>query len=456
MTAGGLTADAAVVGGGPAGLVAATTLARAGLRTILIDEQPAMGGQYFRQRSAALRTRLGDHRPQGRRLIEEAGQAGVQCMSATSVWGAESNRLWTWTEGAGVRAVEAASIVVATGSFERQFPFAGWQHSGVVSIGLAAHLAGVEATAVGRRVVVAGSGPLLLPAAAAIVRAGGQVVAVVEAGHPYSPRLGSLRAARYPGRLIQLGGALATLARQRVRLIQGHVVIAAQGNPDGQLERISLAACRRPDGESLALETDTLCVGYGFRPQTELFRLLGADMATDSASGDLFPVIDSDGRTSVPGLYAAGEVTGIGGVQAALVEGRLVAGAVLADQLGAVVPGTAALRRAKRRAERFGELAARLYPQPSHLARRLAAALPDSAQLCRCEGVSAGAVRAAIAQTGQDAAAVKQTTRAGMGLCQGRACGVALAALAGEPASSLTARMPLRPVPVDALAKVEA
>ena len=182
------TVDVCVVGAGPAGLTVAAGVAEHGLRVVLLDEQPRPGGQYFRQTSPDVRAVAGEHRPAGRALIDRAVAAGVQLRTATTVWGVadDGHSLLTYSAVGpddSVDVVSATHVVVATGATER-LPFPGWTSPRVATVGYAQHLAS-EGVAVGSRVLVAGSGPFLLPVACSLVERGASVLAVVEAGRPY-------------------------------------------------------------------------------------------------------------------------------------------------------------------------------------------------------------------------------------------------------------------------------
>lgn len=440
--------DAVVVGGGAAGMVAARDLARAGASVALLDEHHELGGQYYRRRSGAVLVRDGDLRPRGTRLAAEVRAAGVAVHTATTVWGVGDDRrtvLATRAAGDGVLRVRGTTAVVATGAHERSVPFPGWQLPGVVTPGCALHLATIDRVPVGRRTAVAGSGPFLLPVACALLDVGVEVVGVFEAGRPYRPDRRALDAARYPRRLVELGGYLARLARAGVRVHQGWHVAAAHGDP--AVEGIRL---RGPRGREREIAVDAAAVGFGFRPNTELLALFGAEVRPDPATWDLVPVCDELGRTSVPGLVAAGEARGVAGVHAATVRGALAAVAA-AEHLGLrgddeIDPRL--LRRA-RAADAFARLTAARYPVP----HRLVAAAPDATLVCRCEGVTAGEVRAAAATGWNDMDATKGASRAGMGPCQGRQCAYAVAELVRQctgtaPRRVFSPQMPLKPVRV--------
>jgi len=447
-----LRCDVAVVGAGAAGLTAAAQLGRAGANVVLLEEATELGGQYYKRRREAVLDRYGDYRPRGTRLISAVHAAGVRCLTGRLVWGVDDDGRTLLTadvsSGPNLR-VAARACIVATGAYERAIPFPGWQLPGVVTPGYAMHLATCDRISFGSRVVIAGSGPFLLAAACAVLGVGGGVVAVVEMNKPYRPSLTAMPAIRFPSRLRELAAYAATLARHGVPVLQGRSVVAAMG---ADRVREVIVAPAGAGANSRRIAVDGLAVGFGFRPATELIRLFDVDCWQDDL-GDVFPRLDDLGRTTVRGVYAAGEVAQIAGVRAAVASGCLAASAVAMDldmpQPPADTVRVAAARLAAER--RFAALTARLYP----LAAADCTTMPDETLVCRCEGVHAAAIRAAGTVSRNDISAAKAVTRAGFGLCQGRQCGAALTALitesTGRKTPALAARMPVKPVPADAL-----
>lgn len=444
------TVDVCVVGAGPAGLTAAARVAEHGLRVLLLDEQPRPGGQYFRQTSPDVRAVAGEHRPAGRALIDRVVAAGVQMRTATTVWGVDDDghSLHTYSAvgpNGSVDVVRATHIVVSTGATERALPFLGWTSPRVTTVGYAQHLAS-EGVSIGSRVLVAGSGPFLLPVACSLVDLGARVLAVLEAGRPYRFDRRALGTARYPARLAEFAHYRTRLARARVPIRSGQQVMRASESSD----RLDVVVAGGRGAPTATYEVDTLCIGYGFRAQVDLLRLLGVRTVSDPGSGDELVPPTTDGSTGVPGVWAAGEVSGIAGAACARAEGESVAAGILSTE--GIVVDVRRERKSVAGAREFAAAANARYPTARELAAAAVAALPDEALVCRCESVTAGRIRAAAAHAGADPDAAKSATRAGMGPCQGRECAPALAALCGAASTAFTARSPLRPVPLGAIA----
>ncbi|MEU4730498.1 NAD(P)/FAD-dependent oxidoreductase [Streptomyces sp. NPDC023588] len=440
--------DLAIVGAGPAGLAAAVAAAGLGLRVTLLDAGERPGGQFYRHpapglgaaRPEALHHGWGEFARREAALRSHIAAGRITYLPLHHVWtivpGAGAGAApaeWTLHAVAGpeerAAAVRAAAVLIATGAYERQLPFPGWTLPGVIGAGGAQAMLKGGLVLPGRRVVVAGSGPLLLAVAGSLAGAGATVPAVVEAA-AYTAYAGQVPALlRNPGKLVEgavYGGAL---ARHHVRLLTRHAVTEAHGTD--RVEAVTVARLDRTwrpvPGTSRRIPCDALAVGHGLVPQLELATGLGC-ATRRSPDGTVALELDAGQRTSVPGIWSAGETGGIGGAQLALTEGEIAAHAIAAHAIAARTAPPALLRRRARLRAFADAMAAAHRPGAGWTGW-----LRDDAVVCRCEEVPAGRIREAARELGaRDARSVKLLTRAGMGWCQGRMCGPAVAALAGE------------------------
>ncbi|MEO3861249.1 FAD/NAD(P)-binding oxidoreductase [Acrocarpospora sp. B8E8] len=455
--------DLIVIGAGPAGMAAAGTAARKGLDVALIDAAPQLGGQFHRQpppdfgvwketsRDRATRDR--PHRGGGAGgELQLDGHAGVEVERAGGAGGGPNPgggsgspvsgpsprrdflrlrdrlagvdlhlgcRVWAVEPSFSVHhdggTLAAERLLIATGAHDRVVPFPGWDLPGVMTAGGAQALLKGNLVVAGRRIVVAGTGPFLLPVAAGLAAAGAHVVGVFEAAR----RVGAL--ARYPAKVLEGAGYGVQLARHRVPYHRGQAVVAAHGTDE--LTKVTVA---KIDAEWRAVKTrdiecDVLAVGYGFVPQLDLPVQLGCATTRDS-DGSPIVAVDAEMRTSVPGVYAAGETTGVGGAELAELEGVIAAHSIT----GRPVPPGIARRRA--RAWAFARLLHEVFP----VRDGWKSWLREDTIVCRCEEVPYRAIGAAQELGATDARSIKSLARPGMGWCQGRMCGYAVARLAGE------------------------
>ena len=425
-----ITADVAVVGAGPAGLAAAAEAAGHGLSVTLLDDSPLPGGQYYRQGPA---TREPDGVPaaggkardaRARELLSVVDHPRVTFLSGAVVWAAPEARTLAFSHAGRGDRLRAEVIVVAAGASDRAVPFPGWTLPGVITAGGAQNMLKSQGVLPGRRALVAGSGPLLLVVADSLRRAGATVVEVVEAAPTARvwralPRLAAAPALLRRGLAYRL-----ELARARVAFRAGHTVIEARGRDEVEAAVVAPidGAGRVDRARARTLAVDTVVVGFGLVPSTELTRLLGCRHEWRRARGGWIPWRSADLETSVPGVLVAGDGAGIGGVETAILEGRL-AGLVAAERLGRCTRADARvaggpLRGRLRRLARFREGIEAMHRPPADY---LALLTPETI-VCRCEEITAAEHDRALARGRPGIDAVKAHTRVTMGRCQGRNC----------------------------------
>ena len=448
-----LEAEITIIGAGPAGLSATIRATNAGADVVVLDERDEPGGQYFKPRSHGYRGRHKSDRQhqRGSDLRACAKEAGARIISGQSIWFARPDgdgfELRSFGSTGSFR-LRTRSLILASGAYERPAMVPGWTMPGVMTIGAAQTLARRYGVVPGNKVLIASHGPLGLQLASELVTLGAEVVALAERGRPQFNRA-FLQALIDAPRLV-MDGATYRLAAFRAKLpvLYGWELAEIFGK-----DRAEGAELREiKTGRTRHFEADIVAAGDGFAPQLELARLLGVPVTTDLATGQVLPTRDPDGRTSVAGVWIAGDAGGLGGAEIAMCQGDLSAAGAL-EHIGRSCPSDLSKsHKLFNRAYRFQSALWSLYRAPERV-------LPaDPTILCRCEEVTAATARAAIADGANDPAVLKRKTRIGMGRCQGRYCLPQVLRLLNDaghvtaPEALFTPQIPARPVPLGALA----
>jgi len=408
------TYDVVVAGAGPAGLAAACRAAQSGARTVIVDDNPRPGGQIWRA----------SHKPPAaaERWIRLAEAHHVELISGARIFASPADRRLALETLDGEFEIEYRSLILATGARERFLPFPGWTLPNVMGAGGLQALAKGGLPVEGRKVIVAGSGPLLLAVAHYMRSHGADLCLVAEQAGGASLWRFARGLISKPGKLLQ--GAWLSASLLGVPYYASTWPVRAEGH--GKLESVTLTT----QGREWTEPCDYLACGFGLIPNTELAVLLGCRLGETGVS------VDQNQQTSVAGVFAAGEITGIGGLDLSLVEGE-IAGFAAAGH-----PEKSRALDARRDAEwRFSaalEEAFALRPELHDLPA-------DNTFVCRCEDVTLGRVRACTSWR-----EAKLQTRCGMGPCQGRICGGAVEFLLGWKAESV--RPPVLPARISSLA----
>ncbi|MCX4066989.1 FAD/NAD(P)-binding oxidoreductase [Pseudomonas sp. S1Bt30] len=435
-----------IVGAGPAGISAARTLLDHGIRACLVDEGLRGGGQIYRrqpegfQRTARQLYGFEASKAEAvHRTLDELAPL-IDYRPRTLVWNAEDQRLDLLTDDH-ADSLEYSRLIVATGATDRILPVPGWTLPGVYSLGAAQIALKYQGCAIGERVALCGSGPLLYLVAYQYAKAGATVVAVLDSA-PFSAQCRALPA---------LLGQPATLAKGLYyrAWLTAHGVPVHQGATLAQIDGEQRVSGIRWGTHTLAC--DAVAFAHALRSETQLADLLGCAFAWNPLNRAWLPTRDSAGRSNVEGVYLAGDGAGIMGADAAQMAGERAALALLEDAGIAIdQQRPAALERQLARIQRFRLGLESAFPFPEHWA----AQAPDRLMVCRCEEVSAGDIRAVVDEGHWEINRVKAHCRVGMGRCQGRMCGLAAAEIVAERSGRnvedvgrLRGQAPIKPLP---------
>lgn len=440
-----------IVGAGPAGIRAAQLLVGAGIKPIVIDEGQKGGGQIYRRPPPGF-TRTPDqlYGSEARKAValhavfDRMVTAGdIDYHPQSSVLATAGNLLQVLTPR-GRKDFTYDRLILATGAMDRLAPIAGWQAPGVYSLGATQIALKAQGVALGEKIVLAGSGPLLTLVAAQLLKAGADIAAILDTS--------SLRD--------QMAGLPGMLARPAL-VLRGLLMRAKLGllyHAGVKLDRIEsnergpiAMHWRDARGRAKATACDMVGLGWHLRAETQLAGLAGCTFDYDQSWSQWLPRTDRMGRASER-LYLAGDGLRILGADGAEVAGRLAATACLAD-MGLPAPDATGDLRRLDRLERFARGLSRAFPWPRDMVR----AIDDETIVCRCEGVTAGQLRESVSYGGGEANRVKSLGRVGMGRCQGRFCQIAGAELVAEKAGievcdagRLREQAPVRPLPIGA------
>ncbi|NSZ19675.1 FAD-dependent oxidoreductase [Agrobacterium vitis] len=451
--------DIVIIGAGPAGMSAAVEAHKAGLSVTLVDEGAEAGGQVYRSvlnERPDLATILGPDYVAGRQLAKDFCACGATYLRRTTAFMIEraGNQFTIGISASGqARFIGARFVIIATGALERPFPIKGWTLPGVMTAGAAQTMLKASGTVPCGRTCLAGCGPLLYLLAAQYIRAGVELSAVLDTT-PWSNTIKALPFA--PAFLVtpyfRKGIKLMREVQSKVRVVRGVSALEAVGENDLTSVKYTLR------GKSHTVEAKTLLLHQGVVPQVNLAMSIGVKHDWNGERLAFEPSLDACGQTSVAKLFIAGDSGGIGGAEAASCWGKLAVMGILktldAHQPTDILGRETAVRKQLRKAGRGRRFLDKLYrPAPRF---RIPA---DDVIVCRCEEVRAGEIRAITVRGAKGPNQAKAFSRAGMGPCQGRMCGLTvcemMSDITSQPPSQvgyMNIRAPVKPVTLGEIA----
>ncbi|MCG8635768.1 MAG: FAD-dependent oxidoreductase [Desulfobacterales bacterium] len=446
--------DVIVIGAGPAGLSAAACLAGMGLDVVCLDEQASVGGQIYRNINGASpdqRRLLGEDYTNGDDIARRFAASGAGYEPNATVWQVDPDGHICYSRDGQSRQVKANYIIAATGAMERPMPIPGWTLPGVMGAGAANNLAKEAGLTPDGRVVLAGSGPLLLLEASLLIRKKVNIRAILETTPPLPVPKAVVRAPEAALRADFLWKGLSLvreIKKAGIPHYKGVTEIKALGGD--RVNRVE-ARCKE---EVLSFDTDMLLLHFGVIPNTHIFRQAGCDMVWESGQRYWYPRCDAWGRTSCERIFAAGDGARVGGAPAARYKGELAA--LEAARCSGIIPEyerdrlAAPLLKAIRKDRWPRPFVDALYaPNPRQFV------FDDDTVVCRCENLTVGHIRQMVKEGVKEVNEIKTISRAGMGPCQGRMCGPAVAEIVAaetgtcpDRAGLINIRPPLKPVPL--------
>lgn len=455
-----------IIGAGPAGINAAIQLAKFGLRSTIIDENPSLGGAIFRQpqnvkNNTVLNTDKTKQRFQKLLKQFEKYKEHFSFLFESEVVGTfESEQEVALLRNGKLERYKFDKLIINTGCFERAQPFPGWTLPGVMSVGGAQLQVKSGLVKPGQNIVLVGTGPLLLLAATQLHKSGVKVKGVFEAGRRIDlikelPMLLS----NIP-LLIDGLKYLQYLKASNVPVKFGWGIVEALG--EKEITHVKVAPFdkkwRPIIPQAKTIETDCLGVEYGFVSRSELTQLLECNCKYMEQSGGLVPIVDEWQRSSKAGIYVAGDSVGVYGSEAAEEEGKIAALGCLIDcEIINVVEASKASKRNRRIISKLIEFR-QAFEKFSELRPGLLDLPRADTTICRCEDVKLESISNAINQGVNDMITLKMVTRIGMGDCQGKMCGSFCheylknkTGRSSKEIGSLKPRFPLAPVPFSAL-----
>ena len=408
--------DILVIGGGPSGIAAAVRAAESGASVAIVDDNPALGGQIWRGVMGET------HGPETSDWHERLQNSKITALCGYRVFHQPSADILLAEGNPGLLELRYGKIILATGARERFLPFPGWTLPNVMGAGGLQAMVKSGLSIRGKRVVVAGSGPLLLAVASYLIKHSAKIPIICEQAAWGSLARFSISLLSFPKKIAQALELRKELAG--IPLALGSWPLEAHGK--GQLESITISRQGKPE----TIPCDYLACGFHLVPNVELPILLGSEIRAG------YVLVDDFQQTTIPGIYCAGEPTGIGGLESAIVEGQ-IAGLAATGK----VNDAKQLFSERRRTRRF----ARLLDRTFMLRKELKELSKPETFICRCEDVPFARL-----QTHAGWRSAKLHTRCGMGPCQGRICGPATEFLFGWKTESV--RPPIFPARVEDLA----
>jgi len=459
--------EVVIIGGGPSGMSAASILAEHSVKTLLIDENGRLGGQLWRgseESSGIFRIMNTSNNRIDLSATTGYRNGSLRIQSTACVLGIFPDKsLLLSTKADGIKEIKAQNIIFATGAREKVRPFKGWTLPEVMTVGGVQLLLKNHRVLAASEMLVNGAGPLIYLLSGDVLSHGGKISALLDRSS-FMGVLGVTRMMR--GQLSKFGQGLSSLSymlkgkilpKYRTQIVKAE---SKSGFVEATTRKVS------PDGtiindNSQRYKTQIIAVTNGFVGNVELAQIAGCKLDYSLDKGGWFVTVDSSMQTSVNGIFAAGEITGVAGGSKAMVEGQLAALSILYQSerisISELENKRKPLQVNRTRYQRFGAYLNRQWAIPN----KEWDSIDDDTMICRCEDITLGKLRSWIKAGFTSTSVLKNATRCAMGNCQGRTCGpliydILAAYTPAENTVPFSTRIPIKPVPLGDLAQMQA
>jgi len=447
--------DVIVIGAGPSGVSSAINCAKKGLKVLIVDSNSAAGGQIYRAPPKTYKSipknKLEENEIQKKMSIE---------VKNFQIETAYNHTVWQVSPGFKVNAFnetstiqwQSKSLIIATGTYEKIIPFEGWTIPGVIGLAACTVFLKAHHFIPSKKIVLAGNGPLLMLVAYYVIKFGGKIDAIVDTSSKIDWIKSTLSLITNPKNFREGIKWVFKIFLNRIPIYSNSTVEQAFEVDRG----INIKIRNLKTGKAKNIISETIAIGHGLIPSTDITRLLRAEHIYDEQKGGWIAKVDRFLRSSVSGVYLAGDGAGISGALAASDKGLLASTALLYDKKiiskKEFDQNTYKIFKKLDKYEVFAKAISKLNSTPKKLIENI----NEETIICRCEDVTKKEILKAVNQGAKDINQIKSWTRLGMGPCQGRTCQYAASKIVAEYLNCeienlgyLTGRSPIRPVPLD-------
>ena len=447
--------DVIVIGAGPSGVSSAINCAKKGLKVLIVDSNSSTGGQIYRAPPETYKSnsqkKLEENEIQKKLSIE---------VKKFKIETAYDHTVWQVSPGFKVNAFndtstiqwQTKSLIIATGTYEKIIPFEGWTIPGVIGLAACTVMLKAHHFIPSKKIILAGNGPLLMLVAYYIIQFGGKVDAIVDTSSKLDWISSTLSLITNPKNFKDGIKWIFKIFLNRVPIYSKSSIEKAIEVDDG----IKVTIKNLKTGKKKNIVSETIAVGHGLIPSTDITRLLRAKHIYNEQKGGWIAKVDRFLRSSVKGVYLAGDGAGVSGALAASDKGLLASSALLYDEkIISEKEFNQYTHKIQKKLDKY-EIFAKAISKLNSIPKKLIENIDNGTIICRCEDVTKNEILKAVDQGAKDINQIKSWTRFGMGPCQGRTCQYAVAKIVAEYLNSeikdlgyLTGRSPIRPVPLD-------